>query len=180
MIKVETVVKQKNTSLRHERQPTHTRQHVRRGSSRLQHVGERDCAEGARGGVAGVSMSAKQPEFSGCSRSSRGIRSAVDIRIKIALVVAAFFFAGCTSGVTRPPNVPVESHTPLSATNQVASVSLWLTDEAKIKAAESRLLNPDELLTYFRHALETSSLLNDATDKVRKQRRGFDENITCG
>jgi hypothetical protein len=37
-IKVQTVVKQKNTSLRHERQPPHTRQHVPRRSDRLQSV----------------------------------------------------------------------------------------------------------------------------------------------
>ena len=125
-------------------------------------------------------MSAKQTDRSGCARSSGWSSSTVHIRMKMGLLVAAFFFAGCTSGVTRPPNVPVESHAPLSATNHVASVSLWLTDEAKIKATESGLFNPDELRIYFRHALETSSLLNDATDKVRKQRSGFDENITCG
>ncbi len=86
---------------------------------------------------------------------------------RIVLVAAtALILAGCASGVTRTPSVPA-GHVRLSANNQVASLSLSLTDEAKKKAAENLKFNPDELLSHVKRALEANSLVNGSADKPR-------------
>lgn len=114
-----------------------------------------------------MSVYAKEPDLTGCSRLSGWNSREVANSMNIALVVAALLLAGCTSGVIRLPNVPVESRAPLTATNQVASVSLSLTDVAKLMAMQSPLFNRDELFTHVKRALEANSLLNDAADKPR-------------
>ena len=53
------------------------------------------------------------------------------------------------------------THVALSANNQIASVSLSLTDEAKKKASENLKFNPEELLSHVgrsRYADETPVL----------------------
>jgi hypothetical protein len=81
-------------------------------------------------------------------------------------VVGAIFLAGCASGVTRAPNIAV-SRAALSSNNQVASVSVSLTDEAKKKSIENLKFNPEELLSHVKRAIEAHSLLNGSGDKSR-------------
>jgi hypothetical protein len=84
----------------------------------------------------------------------------------ISLIAAVFIITGCASGVTRSPAAQ-ESHFVVSLDNQVASVSLSLTENAKQKAAENLKFNADELLNHMKRALDANSLVNGATDKPR-------------
>ncbi|BAL22619.1 DUF4410 domain-containing protein [Azoarcus sp. KH32C] len=84
----------------------------------------------------------------------------------ISIVIVTMFLAGCASGVQRAPNM-ADARTSLSANQQVAKVSLSLTDEAKRKATENLKFNPDELLGHVKRALEANSLLNGSSDKSR-------------
>ncbi|WP_300454234.1 DUF4410 domain-containing protein [Accumulibacter sp.] len=84
----------------------------------------------------------------------------------VSTIVTAFFLAGCLSGVTRAPTMTA-THVALSANNQIASVSLSLTDEAKKKATENLKFNPEELLSHVRRALEANSLVNSSADRSR-------------
>jgi len=77
----------------------------------------------------------------------------------IAVLATVFYLAGCASGVMRQPTAAA-SHVTLSASNQVASVSVSLTDEAKKKLTENLKFNQEELLRYVKRALEGNSLLN--------------------
>jgi len=81
-------------------------------------------------------------------------------------IVGAIFLAGCASGVTRTPSITVD-RAALSPNNQVASVSVSLTDEAKKKETENLKFNPEELLSHVKRAIEAQSLLNGSGDKPR-------------
>ena len=83
------------------------------------------------------------------------------------VVISTAILTACSAGAIRPVNAPVSSRVSLSAINQVASVALTLTDEAKKKSAENLKFNPDELLSHVKRALEASSLLNASPDQVR-------------
>lgn len=86
---------------------------------------------------------------------------------KLLIVVATTsLLAGCASAVTRAPGVAVE-RAGLTTNNQVGSVSLSLTDDARKKATENLKFNQDELLNHVRRALEANSLLNGNPDKPR-------------
>jgi hypothetical protein len=82
------------------------------------------------------------------------------------LVLSAIILTACSSGAIRPPAVTA-TRVILSASNQVAAVTLTMTDEAKKKAAENLKFNPDELLSHVKRALEASSLLNASPDHAR-------------
>lgn len=82
----------------------------------------------------------------------------------VSAVAVVIFLAGCASGVTRAPNM-ASNQARLSPQNQVASVSLTLTNEAKKKASENLKFNPDELLSHVKRGLEATSLLNGSAEK---------------
>jgi hypothetical protein len=82
-----------------------------------------------------------------------------------AVLAAAVVMGGCTSGVSRGPGIQ-DQKLGISNSNQVSSVSLSFTDEAKQKATENLKFNPDELLSHVKRALEANSFLNSA-DQTR-------------
>lgn len=84
----------------------------------------------------------------------------------LSLVILVLVLGGCASGITRPQGAPAE-HSKLSANNQVAAISVSLTNDARKKATENLKFNSDELLSHVKRALEINSLLNSATDKAR-------------
>lgn len=83
------------------------------------------------------------------------------------LLVAVLILSGCASGVTRAPTTAANNRTSLAANNQVSSVSIALTDEAKTKVGDNLKFNQDELLAHVKRALDAKSLLNSSTDKPR-------------
>lgn len=83
-----------------------------------------------------------------------------------ALVLSAIILTACSSGAIRQPTATA-TRVILSGSNQVAAVTLTMTDEAKKKAAENLKFNPDELLSHVKRALEASSLLNASPDQPR-------------
>lgn len=73
--------------------------------------------------------------------------------------MVAFLAVGCASGVKRGSEAAT-SAAERPANNQVASVSVMLTDGAKSKVADNLKFNPDELLNHVKRALDGSSLIN--------------------
>ncbi|MBI5097388.1 MAG: DUF4410 domain-containing protein [Nitrospirae bacterium] len=73
---------------------------------------------------------------------------------------------GCASGITRSPGVSMEM-AKLTTSNQVAAVTISMTDEARKKSVENLKFNPDELLNHVKRALEANALLNATTDVSR-------------
>ncbi|HEV7800036.1 MAG TPA: DUF4410 domain-containing protein [Burkholderiales bacterium] len=78
-----------------------------------------------------------------------------------ALLAAALVAGGCVSGVTRAPSIQGQKPG-ISSSNQLASVSVTFTDDAKQKVTENLKFNPDELLSHVKRALDANSLLNSA------------------
>ncbi len=83
-----------------------------------------------------------------------------------AAAFSAVILMACSSGAVRPPATTATRVT-VSGSNQIAAVTLTMTDEAKKKAAENLKFNPDALLSHVKRALEASSLLNAASDPSR-------------
>jgi len=83
-----------------------------------------------------------------------------------SLFAAALVLAGCASGVKHEPSQTAENVS-LSANNQVDSVSLSMTAEAKKQVAENLKFDPDELLDHVKRALEANSLINSSADMPR-------------
>jgi len=83
-----------------------------------------------------------------------------------SIFAAALFLAGCASGVKHEPS-QTAANVSLSANNQVDSVSLSMTDDAKKKVADNLKFNPDELLNHVKRALEANSLINSYADMHR-------------
>jgi hypothetical protein len=79
-------------------------------------------------------------------------------------LAAAFVMGGCTSGVTRAPEILTQK-AGISGSKQLSAVSISLTDDAKRKATENLKFNPNELLSHVRRALEARSLLTADADK---------------
>lgn len=87
----------------------------------------------------------------------------------IMAFVLSMTLAGCASSVKRPTpsgSAAGAADTPgrvlLSPTNPVSSVSVGLSDKAKMKIADGSTFSPDELLARVRRALETNGLLTSA------------------
>jgi len=84
----------------------------------------------------------------------------------LAAFAVAVLLAGCTAGVTR--NSPAAANRAgISASNQVSSVSLSMTDDAKKKQIDNLKFNSDELLGTVRRALDSSKLVNASEDAPR-------------
>ena len=87
----------------------------------------------------------------------------------LSVVLLALALAGCAAGVKRPQTV--EAKRPcLSEREQVSSVSVSLTEEARKKALDNLKFNPDELLSHVKRGLEANNLLNGAGDQPRTHR----------
>ncbi|NLW80552.1 MAG: DUF4410 domain-containing protein [Desulfovibrionales bacterium] len=84
----------------------------------------------------------------------------------LSVVLLALVLAGCASGVKRPQTA--EANRPcLSDREQVSSVSVSLTEDAKKKALDNLKFNPDELLSHVKRGLEANNLLNGTGDLPR-------------
>lgn len=73
-------------------------------------------------------------------------------------ITTAILLAGCASSVKKSPDTAVA--TIISSSHQVASVSMSLSDEAKVQYKDNRKFSPDELLRQVRRGLDASSLLS--------------------
>ncbi len=84
----------------------------------------------------------------------------------VSIVILALALAGCSAGVKRP-QVSEVGRPCLSERDQVSSVSVSLTEEAKKKALDNLKFNPDELLSHVKRGLEANNLLNPSGDLSR-------------
>jgi hypothetical protein len=78
----------------------------------------------------------------------------------------AVLLAGCASGVTRN-NPAAANRAGISANNQVSSVTLTMTEDAKKKQIDNLKFNSDELLGTIRRALDSSKFINASEDAPR-------------
>jgi hypothetical protein len=83
----------------------------------------------------------------------------------MSVVILAILLSGCAAGVKRAQPDGVAKPC-LSDRNQVSSVSVSMTDEAKKKALDNLKFNPDELLDHVKRGLEAGNLLNGAADRT--------------
>ncbi|MDH3317228.1 MAG: DUF4410 domain-containing protein [Gammaproteobacteria bacterium] len=80
------------------------------------------------------------------------------LNVIVGMLCVSVLIAGCASGVTRDSSDSAK-RTQLSKDNQVAEISVSLTEEAKNKVADNLKFDPAELKNHVQRAMDAKSLL---------------------
>lgn len=87
---------------------------------------------------------------------------------KLVLVaLAAVLLSGCAANVQRPQGQVAVKRVVVTPAQQVAKVSLSMTEEAKKKSLSNLKLNTDALLSHVRRAMEAHQLVDATGDQPR-------------